>query len=122
MDSSIPSLKSPPAKWQQVIQIVGNCVSVREEIARADGRSVAEVVGAFDGNFYRIKGSPLIEEIAYTSESGCIQGTGRKQGAVVLQEVVSLLDPDTLNLALTVFPGGKEWPLGNAVFRRVQRA
>jgi hypothetical protein len=34
-------------------------------------------------------------------------------------EVVSLLDSETLNLAMTIFLSGKELPLGNAVFRRV---
>lgn len=74
------------------------------------------MTGAFDGHFYRVQGSPLVEDIAYTFAGGPIHGTGRKQGAVVLREIVSLPDPHTLNLAMTIFMGRKELPLGNAAF------
>jgi hypothetical protein len=118
LDSDSSDMKSSPAEWRQVIRVKGNSVSVREEILRQSGKAVVEVTGALDGKFYPVQGSPLVEEIAYIFESGCIQGTGRKQGAVVLREVVSLLDQDTMNLALTIYVGGKELPLANAVFRR----
>jgi hypothetical protein len=118
-DRRASELKSPPVEWQQTILAEGGRVSVREEIARQSGDSVVEVTGAFDGKFYRVEGSPLVEEIAYTFDGKSIHGTGRKQGAVALREVVSLLDSNTLNLAMTIFLGGKELPLGNAVFRRV---
>jgi hypothetical protein len=118
-DSSVSELKSSPTEWHQTIQVEGSRVSVREEIVRDAGSSVVEVEGAFDGRFYRVEGSPLVEEIAYTFECESIHGTGRKQGNVVLREVVSLPNPDTLNLAMTIFMGGKELPLGTAVFRRV---
>lgn len=91
---------------------------MREEIDRERGHSVVEVLAAFDGEFYRVHGSPLVDEIAYTFESERINGSGRKQDVVVLREVVSLLDPDTMALALTISLGGKEMPLGSAVFRR----
>ena len=118
-DHNASNLKSPPAEWRQVIQVNGNGVSVREEITRESGSSLVEVAGAFDGEFYQVKGSPLVEEIAYTFESGCIRGTGRKQGSVVLREIVGLLDANTLHVAMAIFMSGKEVPLGNAVFRRV---
>lgn len=102
-----------------MIRVEGSRISVREEITRESGCSVVEVPGAFDGEFYRVEGSPLVEEIAYTLEGESIRGTGRKQRAVVLHEVANLSDPDTLNLAVTIVLGGKELPLGNAVFRRV---
>jgi len=117
-DRSASELKSPPVEWRQTIQAGDSRVSVREEITRESGRSVVEVSGAFDGEFYRVEGSPLVEEIAYKFNGESIQGTGRKQGTVVLSEVVSLLDPDTLNIAMTIFLNGKELLLGNAVFRR----
>jgi hypothetical protein len=117
-DRNASELKSPPAQWRQTIQAAGSRVSVREEITRESGCSVVEVSGAFDGEFYHVEGSSLVEEIAYTFKGQFIQGTGRKQGAVVLSEVVSLVDPDTLNIAMTIFVNGKELPLGNAVFRR----
>ena len=118
-DSSVSKLKSPPTEWHQTIKVKGSGVSVREESVRDAGCSVVEVEGAFDGRFYRVEGSPLVDEIAYTFERESIHGTGRKQGNVVLREVVSLPNPDTLNLAMTIFMGGKELPLGIAVFRRV---
>jgi len=117
-DRNASELKSPPMEWRQTIQTSDSRVSVREEIIRESGHSVVEVSGAFDGGFYCVEGSPLVEEIAYTFNGEFIQGTGRKQGAVVLSEVVSLLDSDTLNIAMTIFLNGKELLLGNAVFRR----
>jgi len=118
-DHGVSELKSPPEEWRQTIRTEGLRVSVREEITREGGSSIVEVTGAFDGNFYRVHGSPLVEEIAYTFEGESIYGTGRKQGNVVLRETVNLLDPNTLSLAMTIFIGGKELPLGTAVFRRV---
>lgn len=93
-------------------------MSVKEEIIRNAGCSVVEVEAAFDGKFYRVDGSPLVEEIAYALEGESIHGTGRKQGNVVLREVVCLPTPDTLSLTMTIFMGGKELPLGTAIFRR----
>ena len=67
-DSSVSGLKSSPTEWHQTIQVKGSRVSVREEIVRDAGSSVVDVEGAFDGRFYRVEGSPLVEEIAYTFE------------------------------------------------------
>jgi len=117
-DPSASNLTSSPREWQQIIRVEGDNVSVREEIDRDSGRSVVEVLAAFDGGFYEVKGSPFVDEIAYTFESERIQGTGRKQGVVVLREIVTLLGPDTLSLMLTIIMGGKEIPLGSAIFRR----
>ena len=118
-DVRISNLKSPPTQWHQTIRVEGSRVSVREEILRDDRSSTVEAEGAFDGEFYQVRGSPLVEEIAYTFECASIHGTGRKQGNVVLREVVSLANPDTLHLAMTIFMDGKEMPLGIAVFQRV---
>ena len=118
LDPGSSDLKSPPAHWQQVIRIKGNSVSVREEIDRESGRSVTEVFAFFDGEYYRVHGSPLVDEIAYTFEADRIKGSGRRQGVDVLNEILSLLDPDTIKLALTMSLSGREISLGSAIFRR----
>ena len=69
-------LKSSPNDWHQTIQIEGSRVSVQEEMIRDAGCSAVEVEAACDGKFYRVNGSPLVEEIAYTFEDESIHATG----------------------------------------------
>ncbi len=80
----------------QIIRIDGDRVSVQEQITQATGRSTVEVDATLNGEFYKVKGSPLVDEISYVLHDDSIHGTGRKQGVVVLREVVSLLKPDIL--------------------------
>jgi hypothetical protein len=117
-DQDISELKSPPLQWKQTIQIEGDRVRVEEQITRETGHSAVEVDAAFNEEFYEVKGSPLVDEISYLFDGESIHGTGRKEGAVVLREIISLPTPDILRLSMHLFLNGKEIPLGEALFRR----
>jgi hypothetical protein len=117
-DPSISELKSPPSVWEQAIRIEGGRIRVREEITREAVHSVVEAEGAVNGEFYEVRGSPLVDEISYIFDGEFIHGSGRRQGVVVLREIVTLPSPDILKLSMRLFLGGKEMQLGDAVFRR----
>ncbi|WP_433972484.1 hypothetical protein [Tunturiibacter lichenicola] len=117
-DRDLSQLKSPPSQWKQTIQIEGDRVRVEEQITRENGRSAVEVYAAFNEEFYEVKGSPLVDEMSYFFDGESIHGTGRKQGVVILREIVSLPTSDILRLLMRLFLNGKEIPLGEALFRR----
>jgi hypothetical protein len=117
-DQDISELKSPPSQWKQTIQIEGDRVRIEEQITRDTGRSAVEVNAVFNEEFYEVKGSPLVDEISYLFDGESIHGTGRKESAVVLREIISLPTPDILRLSMRLFLDGREIPLGEALFRR----
>ena len=110
-DPGASELKSPPSRWRQIIESQDTRIRVREEISRETGDLIVEVDAALDGEFYPVKGSPLVDEISYRLEGQSIHAIGRKQGVVVLRETVGLSASDMLQLSMWVSMGGKEIPL-----------
>ena len=56
-----------PRRWTETLDVGNDAISVREEIAGADGRTLTVTVDAsFDGRDYSVSGSPLADVIAYT--------------------------------------------------------
>jgi hypothetical protein len=72
-----------PQSWIQEIRTGPDGVSVREQIARADGTEIVlRVKAKFDGADYAVDGSPIIDAIAYTRTDGnTISGVGKKKMA-----------------------------------------
>ena len=62
-DPSTSELKFPPSHWQQIIDIQHVRIGIREEISRETGDLIVEVDAVLDGEFYPVKGSPLVDEI-----------------------------------------------------------
>jgi hypothetical protein len=83
-----------PRRWTETLNVGEDSISVREEIAGADGRTIVVTVDAsFDGRDYHVIGSPLVDVIAYTRPSRLrIDGVAKKDGRVVLSESVTVSD------------------------------
>jgi hypothetical protein len=83
-----------PRRWTETLDVGEDSISVREEIAGADGRTIVVTVAAsFDGLDHRVTGSPLVDVIAYTRPSRLrIDGVAKKDGRVVLTESVTVSD------------------------------
>ncbi|QEE30496.1 hypothetical protein FTW19_22420 [Terriglobus albidus] len=117
-DPSASELTSSPSHWKQIIDIQGKRIHIREEISRETGDLIVEVDAVLDGEFYPVKGSPLVDEISYRLDGQSIHAIGRKQGVVVLREIVGLSAAGMLQLSMWLTMSGKEIPLGHASFRR----
>ena len=75
-------LSTPPRqRWVARIDVCGDGVQVREEIASADGSQTTLTVEArFDGQYYPFSGSPVADTIAYTRiDAYTISGIGKKE-------------------------------------------
>lgn len=110
----------PPQSWIQQIKITSNEISVREEIVRAGGPPmVVSVQAKFDGEDYPVIGSPGADSIAYTRLSEReIAGTGKKDGAVTLKEMIVFNDDATMSLIYSILSDGRELASGRAVFHK----
>ena len=54
-----------PRRWTETLDVGEDTISVREEIAGADGHTLTVTVDAsFDGRDYDVTGSPLADVIA----------------------------------------------------------
>jgi hypothetical protein len=110
-----------PRRWTETLDVAEETISVKEEIAGADGRTlVVTVDGAFDGHDYRVNGSPLADVIAYTRPGPHrIDGVAKKDGRVVLTESVTVSeDGRTLTMGYVMrLPDGRD-VASIAVFKR----
>jgi hypothetical protein len=110
-----------PRRWTETLDVGEETISVKEEIAGADGRTlVVTVDAAFDGQDYRVNGSPLADVIAYTRPGPHrIDGVAKKDGRVVLTESVTVSeDGRTLTMGyVTRLPDGRD-VTSIAVFKR----
>ena len=110
-----------PRRWTETLDVAEETISVNEEIAGADGRTlVVTVDGAFDGHDYRVNGSPLADVIAYTRPGPHrIDGVAKKDGRVVLTESVTVSeDGRTLTMGYVMrLPDGRD-VASVAVFKR----
>jgi len=110
-----------PRRWTETLDVAEETISVKEEIAGADGRTlVVTVDGAFDGHDYRVNGSPLADVIAYTRPGPHrIDGVAKKDGRVVLTESVTVSeDGRTLTMGYVMrLPDGRD-VASVAVFKR----
>jgi hypothetical protein len=110
-----------PRRWTEMLDVGEETISVKEEIAGADGRTlVVTVDGAFDGRDYRVNGSPLADVIAYTRPGPHrIDGVAKKDGRVVLTESVTVSeDGRTLTMGYVMrLPDGRD-VTSVAVFKR----
>ena len=81
-----------PRRWTETLDVGDETISVTEEIAGADGRTLTVTVdAAFDGRDYRVTGSPLADVIAYSRPGRHrIDGVAKKDGRVVLTESVTV--------------------------------
>jgi hypothetical protein len=81
-----------PRRWTETLDVGQHTISVKEEIASADGRTLTVTVDAlFDGRDYSVTGSPLADVIAYTRPGRYrIDGVAKKDGRVVLTESVTV--------------------------------
>ena len=121
-NAQISRLSTPtPQNWLQKVIATAEAISVREEIMRPDGSmTVLSLRAKFDGMDYRVKGSPVVETIAYTrSNQLTIVGTGKKHGAVSLTETV-MVDPKAgrLTLDYQLHNGDQVLASGLACFQR----
>jgi hypothetical protein len=110
-----------PRRWTETLDVGEQTISVKEEIAGADGRTlIVTVDGAFDGRDYHVNGSPLADVIAYTRPGlHRIDGVAKKDGRVVLTESVTVSeDGRTLTMGYVVrLPDGRD-VTSVAVFKR----
>ena len=110
-----------PRRWTETLDVAEETISVKEEIAGADGRTlVVTVDGAFDGHDYRVNGSPLADVIAYARPGPHrIDGVAKKDGRVVLTESVTVSeDGRTLTMGYVMrLPDGRD-VASVAVFKR----
>ena len=110
-----------PRRWTETLDVAEETISVKEEIAGADGRTlVVTVDGAFDGHDYRVNGSPLADVIVYTRPGPHrIDGVAKKDGRVVLTESVTVSeDGRTLTMGYVMrLPDGRD-VASIAVFKR----
>jgi hypothetical protein len=112
---------SVPRRWTEMLDVDDDTISVREEIAGADGRTLTVTVDAlFDGRDYDVTGSPLAEVIAYTRPARYrIDGVAKKDGRVVLTESVTVsVDGRALTMGYVMrLPDGRD-VTSIAVFKR----
>jgi hypothetical protein len=110
-----------PRRWTETLDVGEDTISVREEIAGADGRTLIVTVDAsFDGRDYHVTGSPLVDVIAYARPSRLrIDGVAKKDGRVVLTESVTVSeDGRTLTMGYVArLPDGRD-VTSVAVFKR----
>jgi hypothetical protein len=110
-----------PRRWTETLDVGEETISVKEEIAGVDGRTlVVTVDGAFDGRDYHVNGSPLADVIAYTRPGPHrFDGVAKKDGRVVLTESVTVSeDGRTLTMGYVVrLPDGRD-VTSVAVFKR----
>jgi hypothetical protein len=100
LNAQISRLTTPPQSWLQEVISTPEAISVKEEIIECDGTvTVSRLQGRFDGMEYRVEGSPVVETMSYTRTDRHILGTGRKRGAIVLTETVTV-DPVARRLSL----------------------
>ncbi len=119
-NAELSQLSTPaPKLWRQEITAGPEDINVREKIIRSDGIETNLCIQAkFDGNDYHVEGSPQVETITYKRiDPYTIRGTGKKNGAVSLTEIVSI-DPDTRELTVTykIYLGEKAVANGVAIF------
>jgi hypothetical protein len=121
LNAQISNLTTPPQIWLQQVFSTPETISVQEEIITRDGTvAVSRVQAKFDGKDYQVEGSPLIETIAYRrTDRRTILGTGRKRGAIVLTETVTV-DPTARRLSLDyrLYNGDHVVAFGLACFER----
>jgi hypothetical protein len=114
-----------PRRWTEMLDVGADTISVKEEIAGADGRTLTVMVDAsFDGRDYNVTGSPLADVIAYTRPGRFrIDGVAKKDGRVVLTESVTVSeDGRSLTMGfVTRLPDGRD-VASIAVFKRQLRA
>lgn len=110
-----------PRRWTETLDVGDETISVKEEIAGADGRMMTVTVDAsFDGRDHAITGSPLADVIAYTRPGRYrIDGIAKKDGRVVLTESVTVSeDGRALTMGYVVrLPDGRD-VTNIAVFKR----
>lgn len=108
-------------RWVQWIEATTEEIRVREEVAVATGqRANVSTKARFDGKEYPVIGSSLVNAIAYTRPGRRkIKGTGKKNGSVTLQEIITVTGDDgTLTLTFEIFAGERGVIVGFAVFER----
>ena len=112
---------SLPRRWTETLDVGEDTISVKEEIASADGRALTVTVDAsFDGRDYNVTGSPLADVIAYTRPDRYrIDGVAKKDGRVVLTESVTVSeDGRVLTMGYVMrLPDGRD-VASVAVFKR----
>jgi hypothetical protein len=110
-----------PRRWTETLDVDEDTISVREEIASADGRTLTVTVEAsFDGRDYTVTGSPLADVIAYTRQGRYrIDAVAKKDGRVVLTESVTVSeDGRALTMGYVMrLPDGRD-VASVAVFKR----
>jgi len=110
-----------PRRWTETLDVGDETISVREEIAGADGRTLTVTVDAsFDGRDYSVSGSPLADVIAYTRPGRRrIDGVAKKDGRVVLTESITVSeDGRALTMGYVMrLPDGRD-VTSIAVFKR----
>ena len=110
-----------PRRWTETLDVGEDTISVREEIAGADGRTLIVTVDAlFDGRDHHVTGSPLVDVIAYSRPGRLrIDGVAKKDGRVVLTESVTVSeDGRTLTMGYVMrLPDGRD-VTSVAVFKR----
>ena len=108
-----------------MLDVDDETISVTEEIAGADGRTLTVTVDAlFNGRDYDVTGSPLADVIAYTRPNRFrIDGVAKKDGRVVLTESVTVSeDGRALTMGyVTRLPDGRD-ATSIAVFKRQPHA
>ncbi|HKW99100.1 MAG TPA: hypothetical protein VJN43_15275 [Bryobacteraceae bacterium] len=117
-DTVRSNLSTPaPRSWTQTIEIHGDDIQVREEIARHDGsQTIVAVRARFDGADYPVTGSPAADAIAYRRiGTHQIAGAGKKGGIVSLRETVEIAG-GRLRLTYSLYSAGREVASGVAVF------
>jgi hypothetical protein len=114
------TLSSPaPASWVQHITVNDGVLHVEEKIARGDGTLTVQIVEArIDGTPYSVRGSPVIDAIAYTALGECsLQGVGTRNGTPLLHETVHVApDGSSLTLEFKIDVQGQTVASGTAVF------
>jgi|SRR5580693_3899475 hypothetical protein len=107
--------------WVQWIEATEEEVKVREEVVGTAGVHASVSTDArFDGADYPVRGSSLVDAIAYTRLGRRkITGTGKKNGSMTLREMLTVSgDDETLTLTFGVFAAERGVMSGFAVFER----
>jgi hypothetical protein len=106
--------------WVQWIEVVGEEIRVREEVESAAGaRANVSIEARFDGKDYAVRGSSMVDAIAYTRvDRHNIAGVGKKNGSVTLRETITApeVEGGVLTLTFAIFSGEREVMSGVAVF------
>jgi len=116
--------RAAPREWTQEILRTPEAISATEQITHSSGRvSRVSVKAKFDGNFFPVVGSPMVDEIAYRrSDLRTISATASKGGRVAMTETAIIsADGQSLTFEFSFVLSNGQVKNARAVFEKVSK-